>query len=109
MTTTDLIRLGLSLLAGAAIGAGYFRALWWTIERLSHARRPALLLLGSSFARIVMAVGLFWVISGGRWQRLLACVLGFMIARLVMIRACGPHATAPDADDREAVAHGPGG
>jgi len=95
MSTTEVAWLVLALAAGALIGAAYFYGLWWTIGRMSSSRRPALLLLGSSLVRTAVAVAAFWLISGGQWQRLVACVLGFVLARLVMMRVYRPEAVAP--------------
>ncbi len=106
MTTTELAWVALSLVVGLAVGVAYFRALWWTIERLPRARRPALLLLGSSLARIAPAVAAFWLISGGQWQRLVACVLGFVVARVIMVHVYRPRTATADAADEEVVADG---
>jgi len=90
MTPSDLGPLALALVAGLGIGAAYFWGLWWTVQRLPHSRRPALLLLASSFLRIALAVGLFWLVTQGDWRLLIACLLGFIVARLVMTRVHGP-------------------
>jgi F1F0 ATPase subunit 2 len=52
--------------------------------------------------RTAMAVAGFHVVSGGQWQRLVACLIGFMLARLLVTRiARSPrethHSTAKEA------------
>ncbi len=89
MTWSDAGPLALALAGGLVIGAVYFAGLWWTVQRLPHARRPWLLVLGSSFVRTVLAVALLWLLSGGQWQRLVAGLLGFVLARLVVTRVLG--------------------
>ena len=101
MTGADLAPLALALGAGLGIGAACFWGLWWTVRRLPHSRRPALLLLASSFARILVAVGLLWLVTQGQWQRLIAALVGFIVARTVMSRIYGPQAAPvpPDGDE----------
>lgn len=98
MTWTDAGGLALALAGGVAIGALYFTGLWWTVQRLPQARRPWLLVLGSSLLRTILAVALLWLLSGGQWQRLVAGLLGFVVARLVVTRVLG-RCQAPVAEE----------
>ena len=36
-----------------------------------------------------LALAGFYFVAGGHWQRLLACLLGFVIARLIVTRLTG--------------------
>lgn len=74
-------RLALSFLAGCALGVFYFGGLWLTVRRLAAAKRPALLLAGSFLLRIGLLLPALYVVMGGRWEHLLASLLGFYIAR----------------------------
>jgi F1F0 ATPase subunit 2 len=74
----------LSLLAGAALGVVFFGGLWLTIQKLRDARHQALLLVGSYFGRSAITLAGFYVIAGGRLERLLVAVLGFVLVRIVM-------------------------
>jgi len=49
-------------------------------------KRPALWFLGSQLLRTGVALGGFYLVARGDWQRLLACLLGFVMARLVVTR-----------------------
>ena len=73
-------------LAGGVLGAIFFGGLWWTIRRGVSAQQPALWFLGSLMARMGVALAGFYVVSGGHWERLVACLLGFVTARLVVMR-----------------------
>lgn len=71
-------------LAGAALGAIFFGGLWWTVRNGVSSPRPARWFLGSLLIRTGIAVTGFYFVSGGRWERLLACLLGFVMARVVV-------------------------
>jgi F1F0 ATPase subunit 2 len=83
---SEVTSLTLGLLAGASIGVIFFGGLWWTIRRSLSSRSPAMLYLGSLLLRTIVAVAGFYVISRGDWRRLLACMLGFLTARIVATR-----------------------
>jgi F1F0 ATPase subunit 2 len=90
---TDISMLVLSGLvlsgaAGAALGALFLGSLWWTTHRGALSPRPMLWFLGGQWARIGgVLVGFYLVgfhLGGGEtWERLLACLAGFGITRLV--------------------------
>ena len=75
--------LVLAWVAGCGLGAVFFAGLWWTVRLSLSARNPAIWILGSLLARTAMLLIGFYYVSGGHWQRLLACVLGFVTAKLV--------------------------
>lgn len=79
-------RLALALVAGVFLGAVFFGGLWWTVRRGVSSRQPALWFFGSLLLRTGLALGGFYLVSGGDGQRLLLCLLGFVIARLAATR-----------------------
>jgi F1F0 ATPase subunit 2 len=83
---SDAPALALALLAGALVGTIFFGGLWWTVRRGLSSRRPALLFLGSLLLRTAAALAGFYFASRGDLKRLLACLLGFVIARLLVTR-----------------------
>lgn len=88
---SEAAMLLLALLAGAVLGTIFFGGLWWTIRRGISSPRPAAWFLGSFLLRTAIALGGFYFISHGDWHRLLACLLGFLAARLCVMRlARGP-------------------
>lgn len=82
--STDAASLILCFLAGFVLGVIFFGGLWWTVRRGLGSSQPALHFLGSAVLRMGIAVAGFYGVSGGQWQRLLACLVGFIIARLVI-------------------------
>jgi F1F0 ATPase subunit 2 len=76
----------LALLAGVLLGAIFFGGLWWTIRRAVASKRPAAWFFGSLLLRTAVAVSGFYLASHGDWRRLLACLLGFIAARVFAAR-----------------------
>lgn len=97
------VALLLSGIAGVALGAAFFGGLWWTVRKGLGARQPALWFLGSALLRMGIAVSGFYLVSGGHWDRLLACLSGFVIARLLLMRLAGPPPGQAAVRDEEAV------
>ena len=78
--------LVLALLTGVLLGAMFFGGLWWTVRKGVSSHRPALWFLGSLLLRMSIAMAGFYCIGRGHWERLLVCLLGFVIARLIVKR-----------------------
>jgi F1F0 ATPase subunit 2 len=89
----QVLSLGIPFVAGLALGAAYFGALWLTIRRMAWSARPTAWLLASTAVRLGLAVGAFYVIMDGRWERLLACLAGFIVMRTYLKRRIGPAPT----------------
>ncbi len=86
----EMLRLAVALAAGAGVGAIFFGGLWLTLLRLPTARWPAVLMMGSMAGRMGIALVSFYLIMDGRWERLVACVLGFILMRQWLIRWLRP-------------------
>jgi F1F0 ATPase subunit 2 len=82
----DPLTLLLAWMAGGVLGALFFGGLWWTVRRVVSAKQPALWIFGSLLLRTSAAVAGFYVVSGPHWDRLLSCLLGFVMARLLVTR-----------------------
>ena len=80
----EVLRLILPLVSGILLGALFFGGLWWTVHRGVSSQRPALWFFGSSLLRMSIALAGIYFVSGGHWERLLVCLLGFVVARLVV-------------------------
>jgi F1F0 ATPase subunit 2 len=74
--------LMLALLGGALLGAFFFGGLWWTVRRGLSSKIPAVWFLSSISLRTSVAVAAFYFMSHGNWRNLLACLLGFLGARI---------------------------
>jgi len=90
MAVTETLSLALALLGGVFLGAFFFVGLWWTVRRGVSSRRVALWFLGSLLLRMGVALAGFYFVSGGHWERLLLCLLGFVMARLIVARLTRP-------------------
>jgi F1F0 ATPase subunit 2 len=82
----ETLTLTLSWVAGGVLGVIFFGGLWWTIRKGLSSERPALWFFGSLLLRMSIALLGFYFVSGGRWERLLVCLLGFVAARMVVTR-----------------------
>jgi len=76
--------------AGGLLGAVFFGGLWWTVRKGVSSRRPALWFFGSLLLRTGIALIGFYLVGDGDWQRLLSCLVGFVMAQLVATRLTRP-------------------
>jgi F1F0 ATPase subunit 2 len=86
----ETLTLVLALVAGGVLGTIFFGGLWWTIRKGVSSKQPSLWFFGSLLLRMSIALAGFYFVSGGHWDRLLACLLGFVIARFIVTRLTGP-------------------
>lgn len=89
----DTLGLVLSLIAGVGLGAVFYGGLWWTVRRGISSPRPALWFIGSLLLRTGITLGGFYLVADGQWQRLLLCLLGFVLARPLVTRLTRPSGT----------------
>ena len=71
-------------LGGGMLGIIFFGGLWWTIRRGVLSSQPALWFLGSLLVRMSIVLVGFYLIGQGRWERLVACLVGFILARFTV-------------------------
>ncbi|MDW7761707.1 MAG: ATP synthase subunit I [Acidobacteriota bacterium] len=98
----DMLSLVPALGAGGIIGAIFFGGLWWTVRKGLTSKKPSLWFFGSLVVRTILALAGFYFVSGGEWKRLLACLLGFVIARVIVIRLTGPPIEHPESSTKKA-------
>jgi F1F0 ATPase subunit 2 len=84
------------------LGAVFFGGLWWTVRQGVGSKRPALLFFGSLLLRTAVVIAGFYFVGDGQWQRLLACLFGFVIARIIVTRLAGPPRDDVTAPSKEA-------
>ena len=106
MNDTLMLPLALAATAGCALGALFFGGLWWTVRKAVSSQRPALWLFGSLLLRTSAALAGFYFVGGGQWQRLLACCLGFVLARCIVVRLTAAPVAALSVSGKE-VDHAP--
>lgn len=94
----EFVHLIPALITGSLIGIIFFGGLWWTVNKGMTSRYAALWFTGSLVVRLSVTLAGFYWVGHDDWQRLLACLVGFVIARVVVTRWAGsqmPQHTAP--------------
>ena len=82
----EILTLLLAWVAGLFLGAFFFGGLWWSVRRGVASKHPALWFLGSALVRMSVVLAGFYFIGREHWERLLLCLLGFVIARFLVMR-----------------------
>lgn len=73
--------------AGLLIGVFFFGGLWWTIKMGMRSKYPAIWFIASFVIRFGTSLTVFFLmVSDNRWERLLVCLAGFVIARIGVSR-----------------------
>jgi len=85
----EFLTLALASVAGILIGLIFFGGLWWTVRKGISSKQPALWFFVSLLLRMGITLLGFYFIGRGDWQRLVACLLGFVIARFVVMFLTG--------------------
>jgi F1F0 ATPase subunit 2 len=86
----ETLILALACVAGIVLGTIFFGGLWWTIRKAILSGQPALWFMGSLLLRMSVALAGFYLVSGGDLKRLLLCLSGFFMARLLVTRLTRP-------------------
>ena len=81
----DIVTMVAVFFAGLLLGGFFFGGLLWTVNQGVASKRPTVLFLGSSLIRTATVLFSFWLLSAGLWERILICLAGFFIARVVLI------------------------
>ena len=81
-----MISLTWSALAGVGLGSLYFGGLWLTVRGVYGIRYPALVFVASFVARTCLVVFGLFLLTGGGWQRVVAALLGILLARALFVR-----------------------
>jgi F1F0 ATPase subunit 2 len=102
----EILWLVFALIAGLGLGVIFFGGLWWTVRKGVSARQPALWFFGSMLLRMGLVLAGFGFIGRGDWKRLMVCLFGFIIARLIVTRLTRPHVEHPISAAKEA-SHAP--
>ena len=82
----DTLTLALGWAAGAALGAIFFGGLWWTVRKGLSSKQPAYWFSVSLLLRMSITLAGFYFVGRGNWRRLVVCLLGFIVARFIVMR-----------------------
>jgi F1F0 ATPase subunit 2 len=103
---TEWLLLAVAFGAGLLLSAFYFGGLWWTVRRGLVSKHPAVWFSGSLLLRTSVALAGFYFVGRGHWERLMVCLLGFVMARVFLIWRTRPVLDIRTRPDREA-SHAP--
>jgi F1F0 ATPase subunit 2 len=92
---TEPLLLAPALIAGILLGLFFFGGLWWTVRKGVAAKHIALWFFGSLLLRSGVVMLGFYFVMGDNWQRMLAGLLGFVIARVLVTRLAQERRHAP--------------
>ncbi len=82
----EFLRLLLTGIGGVILGSIFFGGLWWTVCRGMSSSQPALWFLVSRLLRTGIVMTGFYLLGQGQWKRISACLLGFIVARMLVVR-----------------------
>ncbi len=80
----------IAIIAGFLLGVFFFGGLWWTTKKAVLSKSPVLWFLASLFLRLGIVLSGIYFLSGGHWKRILICLLGFIVARILVMRFLQP-------------------
>jgi F1F0 ATPase subunit 2 len=92
---SEVSPLLLALALGMSLGALFFGGLWWTVAHGTGSRNAAAWFLLSLLLRTGAATLGFYLVGRGSWERLAACLAGFVLARLIVTRLIADAALRP--------------
>jgi F1F0 ATPase subunit 2 len=98
----NILILAFALAAGLLLGAIFFGGLWWTVRKGAFSKSPGLWFFSSMLIRMSLVLAGFYFVGRGDWRRLATCLLGFIIARFILMRLTRtpiehPHSPAKEA------------
>jgi F1F0 ATPase subunit 2 len=85
MTWIEIGTLFFAGFAGLLLGGIFFGGLWWTVRHGVTAKQPGVWFLGSMMVRMTIVMAGFYFVGDGQWQRVLGCLIGFMVARPIVV------------------------
>ena len=94
----EVVLLAPAFAAGVLLGAVFFGGLWWTVTRGVSSQQPALWFFSSMLLRTTVTLAGFYFVGREHWERWLLCLLGFVLARLIvtwLIRSPGENDKPP--------------
>ncbi len=97
----EALHLLIASMTGAALGLVFFGGLGWTLQQGLRSRCPALWFSASLIVRTGITLAGIYLASGLHFERLVACLTGFVIAQLTILFLSGARAQNPGCRKRE--------
>jgi F1F0 ATPase subunit 2 len=76
--------------AGIIIGIMNYYILWITVQKMASLKQPLLWNMISFFSRTGIVLTIFYLVMDGRWEKLVVCLVGFLMVRFIFIRLFQP-------------------
>ena len=86
----ELSDFAMPLVAGLMLGGFFFGGLWWTVVKGLASPQPALWFLGSMVLRTGVLLTGFYFAGREDWRRWAMCLLGTVLARVMVKRLTRP-------------------
>ncbi len=78
-----------ALIAGMGLGMIFFASLWWSVQRCVQSTMSLRWFISSFIARTVFVLVVFYIIGAGQPFKFGLCLLGFILARAIILRRNG--------------------
>ncbi len=104
-TVSEIIHWFPAFVSGLMLGVVFFGGLWWTVRKSLVSSRPGLWFFFSLLLRMSSALAGFYFTGHEHWQKLIMCLLGFLVVRFISAqraRAAIAFATASGQEVRDA-------
>jgi F1F0 ATPase subunit 2 len=86
MEMNEVLGLLPAVFIGIALGVLFFGGLWFTVRKGLDSKNATLIFMGSLVVRMVIVLLGFYYVGADNWQKMMACLGGFLIARIVITR-----------------------
>ena len=86
MKINEVISLLPALIGGIILGILFFGGLWYTVRIGLRSKKSSLIFMGSLVLRMAIVLLGFYFVGANNWQKMLVCLGGFLIARIVITR-----------------------
>ena len=77
-----IMSLLMTMFGGVFLGLLFYGGLWWTVQKGMQSSHTGIWFLVSAVVRMSLVILGFYIITDAQLLRLLACLAGFIIARL---------------------------
>lgn len=80
----EILYMIITLVVGLILGTIFFAGLWFTVKKALVSKTPAIWFIGSFIIRVTITLIGFYFVGKGNFKNLIVCLLGFIIARIVV-------------------------
>ena len=77
--------MAIAFAGGAVLGVIFFGGLYFSVDKLTSVKYPALMMLGSTVLRMAILLGGVYLLMSGEVKNAAAALVGIVLAKFVMI------------------------